>query len=408
MSPTENRNLKRILLLFTYPFIFLLRIIPRDRNIWMFGNFKGYMDNPKYLYEFLHNDKTSNIEIYWITKDKELFESLKSQGKRTLYYYSIKGFWKSFRAGVSFLANGYSDLNKIAALNSYIVHLWHGTPIKKIFFDAELENKFYSFGWFNNTMTYFGEVSTQFLNNKINLFLVSSDFELKRMSKAFRIGKEIFEITGVPRLDIIEGRENKSLNISNIFEEYNTTQGKNIVYAPTWRDKGWAADQILETPQKLIDLLEKENWYLFIKRHPLTKRKEIESWGIKEGHRIKFIGNSFDINGIYQFIDILITDFSSVMFDFGILKRPVLFFITDLEEYSKNRGFYDDIGQYSNGRINQSWEELMLALNDIDENQQFVNHPHYEYLLKNQFPMVREKIVELVNQKVKNAKNQNK
>jgi len=403
MSPTEKRNIKRILLLFIYPFIFLLRIIPRNKNIWMFGNFKGYMDNPKYIYEYLSRDINNSIEIYWITRDKELYKLLELDNRNVLYYYSFKGVWISLRAGVSFLANGYSDLNKFAAINSYIVHLWHGTPIKKIFFDAELETTFYSFGKLNNVMTFMCELSTQFLNNKINLFMVSSDYELEIMRKAFRIDKKIFRVTGVPRHDIIGGMENESLGITNIFEKYNTTQGKNIVYAPSWRDNGWAPKQFLESQQNFVEFLEKENFYFFIKRHPLTTIDEIEEWGIKECKRIIFIGNNFDINGIYQFIDIIITDFSSVMFDYGIFNRPILFFITDLVEYANNRGFYDDIGEISNGKINQSWDELIEAIRNSNKETKFVYHPHYEFLLKHPPSNVRKNIVELVKQESKNA-----
>ena len=154
MLKTEKRNLKRILFLFIYPFIFLLKIIPRDKNIWIFGNFKGYIDNTKYLYEYINDDEESPLEIYWLTKDKVTYFKLKSENKNVLYYYSSLAVWKSLRAGVSFFSNGYSDLNKIATMNSYIVNLWHGFPIKKIAFDAELEVTFYSFGKLNKILTY--------------------------------------------------------------------------------------------------------------------------------------------------------------------------------------------------------------------------------------------------------------
>lgn len=403
MILTEKRNLKRIFLFFIYPIIYFLKIIPRKKNIWIFGNFKGFIDNPKYLYEYISNNKISNLEIYWITRDKSLYNSFTSSNKNVLYYYSLKAVWISFRAGVSFLANGYSDLNKLAAINSYIVHLWHGTPIKKIYFDAELETKFYSFGKLNKFMTFLAEESTQFLNNKIDLFLVSSEFELERMRKAFRISKDVFRITGVPRQDIIGGCENESLGIIDIFAEFNTTKGKNIVYAPTWRDRGWSSNQILHFQQKFVDFLEEENLYFFIKRHPLTTIKEIENWNIKECNRIKFIGNEMDINGIYQFVDIIITDFSSVMFDFGIFKRPILFFITDLKDYGTNRGFYDDIVDISNNKINENWEDLLYSLDNIDYSSQFINHPHFKFLVENPKNNVRKNIVRLVNEEIKNV-----
>jgi CDP-glycerol glycerophosphotransferase len=402
MQATEKRNLKRILLLFIYPFIYLLQIIPRDKNIWIFGNFKGFIDNTKYLYEYISHDKLSTLEVYWITKDKELFKQLKSENKSVLYYYSPLAIWKSFRAGVSFVANGYSDVNKIAAIDSYIVNLWHGFPIKRIVFDAELEVTFYSFGKLNRMLTYFSKKSLQFLHNKIDLYSVSSNLDLNRMSRAFNVSKDKFRITGTPRFDIIERKKSKESLISEIFFKHNKTQGKNIMYAPTWRENGWSSNQTIEDPQKLIDYLEKENCYLFIKRHPLTTKEEIEDWGIKESDRINFI-DGFDINESYQFIDVLITDFSSLIFDFGILNKPVIYFITDLDEYSGNRGFYDDIVEISNNNINKNWNQLINVLEKNVRQTNYINHQHFEYLLKNPPSNVRRNIIKLVKKEVKNV-----
>lgn len=361
------------------------------------------MDNPMYLFEYLHNNPVEGIKCYWITKDKNLYLRLKKEGKNALYYFSIRGFWISFRAGVSFLANGYSDLNKLAAIHSFLVHLWHGTPIKKIHFDAELENSFYSFGILNKPLTYLCVKTTEYLNNQIDLFFVSSDFELERMSKAFRISKEVFQVAGVPRYDIIEGKENSNLGIENVFEPYNKTNGKVIVYAPTWRDSGWAEEQKMDFLEEFNSFLERHNSYFFIKRHPLTSREEVLNWNFRESDRIIIVENDKDINGLYQFIDIIITDFSSVMFDFGILKKPVLFFLTDLEKYSQNRGFYDDIEEYSGGRINHNWKELVNSLAAVEEMSDFVQHPHYEYILNHNFGNVRETIIASVINKTEHA-----
>jgi len=402
MLKTEKRNLTRILLLFIYPFIFLLQIIPRDKNIWVFGNYKGYIDNTRYIYEYLSYDKESILEIYWITKDKALYEKLKSENKSVLYYYSSIAIWKSLRAGVSFFANGYSDLNKLATINSYIVNLWHGFPIKKLAFDAELEFTIYSFGKLNKTLTYFSKKSLQFLHNKIDFYSVSSKYDLDRMSCAFNVSKDKFRISGTPRFDVIEKQKSKGSEVSDIFHKHNTTQGKNIMYAPTWRENGWNVNQTLEDPQKLTNYLETENSYLFIKRHPLTTKQEIKDWGIIETKRIIFI-DGFDINESYHFIDILITDFSSLIFDFGILKKPIFYFITDLNEYSNNRGFYDDIVEISNNNINKSWNQLLDNLKNNAKQSKYINHQHFDYLMRNPPNNVTKNIIDLVNNEIKNG-----
>ena len=394
MSPTEKRNLKRIFVLFIYPLVFLLRIIPRNKKLWIFGNFKGYSDNTKYVFEHIHHQNDYNIKAYWVTKDKNIYNRLKNENKNVLYLYSFNGIWKSYRAGVCFLTNGYSDLNKLATLDSFIVQLWHGLPIKKIMFDADLETRINSLGTANNILTHLSKYSMKILNNKINLFFVSSPFELDRMSRAFKVKKEKFRITGAPRYDIIKDSAT-NVKAKNIFKKYNKTEGKVILYAPSWREEGWSKNQILKEPYKLQHFLEKENVYFFIKPHPLTKIKEIEDWGIHESKRIIFL-DYFDINEAYGFTDLVITDFSSLIFDYAILGRPILIFISDLHIYSNNRGFYDDINLLIENRIFQNWDSLIDYLETEFPTKLNIHHPHIEYILNNSSNQIRKKIVENV------------
>ena len=402
MLQTEKRNFKRILFYFFYPLIFFMRVIPRNKNIWIFGNFKGYIDNTKYLYEYLIGDENNTIEVYWITKDKMLYDNLKANNKSVLYHYSILGMWKSIRAGVSFFSNGYSDLNRIASIDSLTVNLWHGFPIKKLAFDTQIEVVFYSFGKLNKLLTFLSEKSLQLLHDKIDLHSVSSIYDLERMSNAFKVNKEKFIITGTPRFDIIKNKTISNSVISNIFFEHNITDGKNILYAPTWREKGWSFNQKLINPNKLQNYLEKSNSYFFIKRHPLTTEEEILNWGIKESGRIRFI-ESFDINESYQFVDVLITDFSSLIFDYGILNKPILYFITDLQEYASNRGFYDDIFEISNNNINENWNQLIDSLEHIQNNNNYINHKHFDYIINNPINNVRKNIIEIVKKELLNG-----
>ena len=331
-----------------------------------------------------------------------LYANLKANNKSVLYHYSILGLWKSIRAGVSFFSNGYSDLNRIASIDSLTVNLWHGFPIKKLAFDTQIEVVFYSFGKLNKLLTFLSEKSLQLLHDKIDLHSVSSIYDLERMSNAFKVNKEKFIITGTPRFDIIKNKTISNSVISNIFFEHNITDGKNILYAPTWREKGWSFNQKLINPNKLQNYLEKSNSYFFINLHPLTTEEEILNWGIKESGRIRFI-ESFDINESYQFVDVLITDFSSLIFDYGILNKPILYFITDLQEYASNRGFYDDIFEISNNNINENWNQLIDSLEHIQNNNNYINHKHFDYIINNPINNVRKNIIEIVKKELLNG-----
>ncbi|MFT6959885.1 MAG: CDP-glycerol glycerophosphotransferase (TagB/SpsB family), partial [Polaribacter sp.] len=110
-----------------------------------------------------------------------------------------------------------------------------------------------------------------------------------------------------------------------------------------------------------------------------------------------------DINESYQYVDMLITDFSSLIFDFGFLQKPIFYFITDLNEYENDRGFYDDIIEISNNNVNQDWNQLLDNLKNNTKQNKYINHQHFDYLIKNPPNNVRKNIIKLVNNEVRNG-----
>ncbi|HGC4783938.1 TPA: CDP-glycerol glycerophosphotransferase family protein, partial [Escherichia coli] len=113
---------------------FLSGFFPRNPNIWVFGSFNGFEDNPKYLYLHVLN-KNKEIRSIWIAKDKmELLQARNSGGEAYLFN-SIKGFLFTLNAGIYIYSAYITDISFIASRKAKKVNLWHGIPIKKIEFD---------------------------------------------------------------------------------------------------------------------------------------------------------------------------------------------------------------------------------------------------------------------------------
>ena len=148
---------------------------------------------------------------------------------------------------------------------------------------------------------------------------------------------------GYPRNDVLVTRQNDTEYIEQIKKDLNLPKDKKVImYAPTWRD-----DEFVKKGQYLFDLkinlanLKEQigdDYVILLRMHYLIANA-LDLTGYDD-FAID-VSNYNDISELYLISDALITDYSSVMFDYGILKRPQFFFAYDIEKYDKGlRGFY--------------------------------------------------------------------
>lgn len=201
-------------------------------------------------------------------------------------------------------------------------------------------------------------------------YLVSPNhYSTEIFESAFWMDEERVLEIGYPRNDLLVTHANDEEFISKIRENVNIPEGKKVLmYAPTWRD-----DEFIKKGQYLFELkINLENLYesigdeyvILLRMHYLISNA-IDLSGY-ENFAID-VSNYDDISELYLITDALITDYSSVMFDFGILKRPQFFFAYDIEKYDKNlRGFYLDYVNDLPGPIIEDPFDLADSLKDID------------------------------------------
>ena len=333
------KYLPKIISLLIFPIYCLLHLMPRNKRNWVFGSGVGmsFSDNAKYL--FLYCSSKKEINSYWITKNKALVESLRNDGLKAYYKYSIMGIWLSISSKVYIYDSRTSCINHWTSGGAFKVSLWHGSPLKNIDRDITVKNNAFYLG--NHTWglkRYFVRMIMPEWFVVANLMIATSEKVKGYFNSAF--GCEKIEVTGYPRNDIIT---NPTLYAKHLVFEQNIieslTTKKTILYAPTFRDTNRFDRKTPIDWERLNNLLEKNNATFLIKLH----RHDYSIATKKKFSNIRVLDNQIDMYPLFSKVDLLITDYSSIFFDFILTDKPVLFYPYDIDDYLTNdRSMYDD------------------------------------------------------------------
>lgn len=338
-------------------------IVPPNKNILFFesSNGRNYTGNPRYIYEeILNQGLNKEYTCVWSCMHPK---DLKIPGnpikvKRSFFkflYYSLRsGAWIIDSRHLYYLRK--NDKTKY-------IQTWHGTPLKKLALDMD-----YIDMSGNNDIESYHEEFTK--NTHIWQYLISQNpYSSKIFRRAFDFKGEMLEI-GYPRNDILINKNNSN-HIDKIKTKLNIPKNKKIIlYAPTWRDNEYYEKGEYKFATKMdFDKLYEElsdNYILIVKFHYLVK--ENIDWTKYNGFVIECDAD-WDIQELYLISDMMITDYSSVMFDYSILKRPMIFFTYDLENYKNNlRDFYFDMVEEVPGPICKTNNELINFIKNYNEN----------------------------------------
>ena len=365
----------------------LLRILilfPKNKKIWIFGAWQGdkYSDNSRYFYEYLrNNDISQKIKLIWITSDKELLKKLENETE-VYFNNSLKGIWYRLRAGINFYTNGMQDFGEIDLSNgSYRVALWHGMPLKKIYFAS---NKFE-----NQSNKFIKILKT--IKNKLyfraerNLTIATSEECKEKLKKCFSFCKNNeFIISGQPRNDILVSKNIKFLLKEVIkVKNYPNNFSKIVTYMPTYRSiEKLKKEQIkriesLLKNKKFQKFLKENNILFIVKLHYLMK---IDRYFSNEN--IIFLNDSEVecTQKLLKLTDVLITDYSSVFIDFVLQEeKSTVFYGYDSEEYflEDEAGLFYDynnlVKNYLVKEENRLLEKLKEILDDKKGNNKELN-----------------------------------
>ena len=196
---------------------------------------------------------------------------------------------------------------------------------------------------------------------------VSSTYCKKCHSEGFGIPTDNVVATGIPRTDVFFDEAYKSAARKKFYDAHPTFKGKKIIlFAPTFRG------MVKETafyPTEMFDINEvcskiPENYAIIIKHHPFVK--DVQPIPDCYADRVIDLSADNELNDLLFVTDVIITDYSSLVFEASLIDIPMIFYVFDLEKYINERDFYFDFKLYAPGKIVYSTEQLIDAVSNED------------------------------------------
>lgn len=291
-------------------------------NKVLFSNFggNGFGGNPKYIaIELLKNRK--GLDCVWVVKDEhyKMPEGVRCVKKGTYEYY------RELATSRIWIDNQHKDFHTRKRKGQTYIQTWHGCgPLKKIEFDAPgLPVSYLELCERNSEME--------------DLAISPTRFNTEQYRRAFHYKGEIMEC-GYPRNDIFWGTDRCRRKIEGLF---GVREEEGIVlYAPTFRETDAKDEERLDFARVCDALKERfeRKYRMFVRFHP----SEIDSLknGMFQGNGITNATAYEDTQELLAAADILITDYSSIMWDFSLQKKPVFLFHSNGQKYDNERGFY--------------------------------------------------------------------
>lgn len=240
------------------------------------------------------------------------------------------------------------DLPTTKHKNQIWIMTWHGSPIKKLYLSRAKNDEMYSYVRNFKNCDYFCNASKTFL---------------PILMEAFDLPEEKFINSGLPRNEILITKNNEA-EINKIKEKLNIPLDKKVLfYCPTWRRYDWKQPMPFDL-NNLEKMLRKD--YIILLRSHVGKHDWVDSQGRKislsENQFAYDVGNWENISELYLVSDVLITDYSSSIFDFSILERPQILYAYDFEQYEKEFGLYFDYKSFSPFPIAYNEGQLIQAI----------------------------------------------
>ncbi|PJM73832.1 hypothetical protein CS006_01260 [Bifidobacterium primatium] len=343
----RTKRSRRLVVKYLYP---LMRLLPIKKNWIVFESSWGAKTdcNPGAMYEYMAKNHPEYTCI-WSLNDPRI--ALDGNARRVVkrsaaYYYAL--------ARTKYLINNVNFVDSYEKRNGQIeIQTMHGTPLKTLGLDVP------------------GELSTPEAVDRFLRRCGRWDYLVVQSSRAEEITKSCYAYqkdylrTGYPRNDILFQMRNDE-DIADLKRKYGVDPHRKLVlYAPTWRRRG-RFDLELDFA-KIADQLGPE-YQLGLRVHQFAasgfNEEDLDS-------RVINLSNVKSMEELFLISDMVITDYSSLMFDYAVLNRPLLFYVYDLEEYRDHlRGFNIDLESEAPGPLLFTTDEVIDAIRRSDEVEQ--------------------------------------
>ena len=324
-----------------------------DDHLILFNSFAGrkYDDSPKEIYlRMLKDERFKDYKLIWAFHNPEKYDVPEKIKTDNLNYF------KTALAARAWVTNSSVERGlNFKGKNTFYLNTWHGTPIKLMGSDISADNE--SFGVNHK------EGKKNAKEAPFDAFCSQGKYETDIFSRTFNIPKERILEVGLPRNDILANytdQQRKEIrNKLGIRDDQIA-----ILYCPTYReyDKDENLGVVMAPPMNLKKWENKlgDKYVLLIRAHYEVS----DVMNIEENDFARNMTSYPSLNELYIAADILISDYSSVFFDYSITGKPMLHFCYDYDKYSSKRGMYFDIRDWVDGTDNE--DALIIKINNLN------------------------------------------
>ena len=337
-----------------YPFSFL---VPRSRKMLAFGAPRGgYEGNAKYLFIRLSEEGRDAV---WLSPDKACVRRIRQMGLRAEYIFSPRGLWRALRSGLWFVNAYTSDILWALSGGACVVNLWHGVGLKRTEFNITSGPLAARYAERRPREVFYHPEAFR----RPDLLVSASDFQTPMFAKAFRIPENRCLKCSYPRNAILttgEDQRRKFLEFNCNDEEFallnriRQAKGPVYIYMPTWRESQRTVFTDGIDLNALDSILSEKDGLLILKPHYNTRVPEAKAW-----RSVVSIGADSDVYPLLPYTDCLITDYSSILYDYILMPgKSVILYLYDYNDYVRDRDFYFPFEENTIGQKAYTREQL--------------------------------------------------
>ncbi|MFE5410515.1 CDP-glycerol glycerophosphotransferase family protein [Microbacterium sp. NPDC056569] len=348
----------------------LTLVVPRSRSEWVIGCAVGIGDGALALWEVAAADGRSPV---WLVASEQEATDAAARGIRAVPKRSLRGLWRTARAGVVVVTHGFGDVNRYAVSGAFVVQLWHGIPLKRIGVDSpETLRVPAAVAATPVAGSVRALLRTMFraAARRIRVLPAASHLVRGRLESAFALSDAAVPVTGEPRVDVLsrgaadDRRAHARAAIGRALPRVEPSS-RFVLYAPTWRDG--AADPAVPSAEewsRIIEVLRRRDATLLVRSHPLGAGDYAPPLPTD---RVQSLGSDLvaDVTPLLPGLDALVTDYSSLAFDASLVPLPTLFLAPDVEEYGRRRGFYGTYADVAGDDWAVDWTEAAAQLDAV-------------------------------------------
>lgn len=348
-------------IVFLHILIFILRnfyyliekLVKKDKRIALFFlTEKYYYDNSKYLFEYMR--EKDDFKSVLFTANKSLYRTLEAKfPNQVVYALSLKGLWLFLRTRNVIISYGISAAPffpyYLSEKCKYVIYLGHGTPMKKMGLQTEVWQKY----------------GKRYQLQRYSFMAACSPLEQELHKAGFAMNIDDVWVSGLPRNDyLLSAPKDEALIAKHPY-----LNQKVILYAPTWREETQSAEffpfQDFDAEQ-LDAFLEKEQAYILLRGHKedIKRADELNRFDVSKMKRVMKADQDLfpDVYELLPYVDVLLTDYSSIWIDYLLLDRPIIYIPYDLEEYLKTKGLFLEFEKNTPGYKAINYNEFQTQL----------------------------------------------